>query len=111
MVSISKVESVALAFEEATMSPHFEKTSFRVRKKIFATMDSAKKEVVVKFTEADQDVYCSAKNNAITPVPGAWGKKGWTLIKLDLVDEALIKSALTTSYITVAPKKLGALYL
>lgn len=110
MISINQVQEYALSFAEATESPHFEKTSFRVRKKIFATMDSKKKEVVVKLSDIDQDIYCSDTNGAILPVEGAWGRKGWTVVKLDLIDEALFKAVLTTSYMTVAPKKLGEIY-
>ena len=111
MISTIGVQAFALSFAEATESPHFEKSSFRVRKKIFATMDAIKNEVVVKLTAADQDIYCSTSGGAIQPVAGAWGKKGWTLVKLELIEEKLFKSVLTTSYITVAPKKLAAAYL
>lgn len=110
MVTPNQVQVLALSFAESSKSPHFEKTSFRVRKKIFATMNSTQKEVVVKLTETDQDIFCSAKGGAIKPVDGAWGKKGWTLVKLDSVDDELFKSVLTRSYVTVAPKKLSALY-
>ena len=111
MVTPSQVQSLALAFAESSESPHFEKTSFRVGKKIFATMNSTQKEVVVKLTDADQDIFCSANGGAIQPVEGAWGKKGWTLVKLDLVELELFKSVLTSSYVTVAPKKLAKLYI
>ena len=39
MVSIDTFRKLALSFPEATEEPHFEKTSFRVKKKIFATYD------------------------------------------------------------------------
>ena len=110
MVSTDQVQSLALTFAETSESPHFEKSSFRVRKKIFATMDSSKNEVVVKLTDTDQDIYCSANGGVIQPVDGAWGKKGWTLVRLNLIEEELFKAVLKSSYITVAPKMLGALY-
>ncbi|MBT8220654.1 MAG: MmcQ/YjbR family DNA-binding protein [Bacteroidia bacterium] len=105
-----EVRSIALNFEEATEQPHFEKTSFRVRKKIFATMDMTKNQVVIKLSEADQDVFCSHDQSVIFPVPGAWGNKGWTAIKLDKVHPDLFKDAITMSYCGVAPKKLAAFY-
>lgn len=39
MVSIDTLRKLALSFPEVTEEPHFEKTSFRVKKKIFATYD------------------------------------------------------------------------
>ena len=37
MVTIDIFRKLALSFPEATEGPHFEKTSFRGKKKIFAT--------------------------------------------------------------------------
>ena len=53
MVEIEKVASLALSFDKVDEQPHFEKTSFRVKKKIFATLDKNKRQVVLKLTEAD----------------------------------------------------------
>ena len=39
MVNESIVRELALSFPEVTESAHFEKPSFRVRNKIFATLD------------------------------------------------------------------------
>lgn len=43
MVSIEAFRKLALSFPEVTEEPHFEKTSFRVKGKIFATYDLVKK--------------------------------------------------------------------
>jgi predicted DNA-binding protein (MmcQ/YjbR family) len=39
MLSIKKFRQIALSFPGTEELPHFEKTSFRVKKKIFATLD------------------------------------------------------------------------
>lgn len=109
MVSIETVRKIALAFEESLEEPHFEKSSFRIRKKIFATLDKKKLEVVLKLSEIDQSVFCDY-DDAIYPVPGAWGKKGWTRVELSKVREDLFQDALTTAFRTVAPKKLANKY-
>ena len=108
MVTINEATSFALAFPEAVELPHFENTSFRVKKKIFATLDKKKGTVVVKLSEVDQSVFSSG-TKAIYPVSGGWGKQGWTIIELKTVRKTLFKDALTTSYCTVAPKKLASL--
>lgn len=39
MFSIESFRKLAMSFPNATELPHFEKTSFRINKKIFATFD------------------------------------------------------------------------
>jgi len=39
MVSIETFRQLALSFPDAEELPHLEKASFRIRKKIFATLD------------------------------------------------------------------------
>ena len=101
---------IALSFDEAEELPHFEKPSFRIKKKIFATLDEKKTRVVIKLSETDQSVFCSYDKTVIYPVNGAWGKQGWTIIELDKVRDDIFRDAITTAYCTVAPKKLAEKY-
>lgn len=98
---------LALAFPEATEEPHFEKTSFRVRKKIFATMAPEKREVVLKLPLLEQSVFSDASGGAIYPVPNKWGQQGWTVVLLKEVKPTLLQDALVCAFRSVAPKKLG----
>lgn len=107
MVSIDTFRKLALSFPEATVEPHFEKTSFRVKKKIFASYDDKKKRACVKLSEIDQNVFSSVDNTIIFPVDNKWGKQGWTLIEMNKVRKELFIDALTTAYCEVAPKKLA----
>jgi len=107
MVSIDTFRKLALSFPEATEEPHFEKTSFRVKKKIFATYDEVRKRACIKLSEIDQDVFSSSDRTIIFPVDNKWGKQGWTLVELSKVRKELFVDALTTAYCEVAPKKLA----
>lgn len=107
MVSLDTVRKLALSFPEAEEMPHFEKASFRVKKKIFATLDVTNKRCVVKLSVVDQSVFCDYNKTIIYPVKGAWGKQGWTIIELRKVPKKLFQDALITSYIQVAPEKLS----
>jgi predicted DNA-binding protein (MmcQ/YjbR family) len=107
MVTKEMVRTVALSFPEAEESPHFEKTSFRVRKKIFATITSSSSQCVIKLSMIDQSVFSAFNREMIYPVKGAWGKQGWTTIELKKVRRDLFTDAFTTAYCTVAPKKLA----
>lgn len=107
MISIETLRKLALSFPEATEEPHFEKTSFRVKKKIFATYDDKLKRACIKLSEIDQDVFSSADKTIIYPVDNKWGKQGWTIIEIEKVHEDLFIDALTTAYCEVAPKSLA----
>ena len=109
MITFDELRKSALSFPETTEEPHFEKTSFRVKKKIFATYDEKNNRACIKLSEKDQDVFSSADKNIIYRVDNKWGKQGWTIIELNKVTKELFIDALTTSYCEVAPKKLAEL--
>lgn len=109
MVSIGTFRKLALSFPDTNQQLHFEKTSFRVKKKIFATYDAKNKRACIKLSEIDQDVFSAADRTIIFPVNNKWGKQGWTLIEMRKVHKDLFIDALTTAYCEVAPKKLADL--
>ena len=111
MISREEVRNWALSFEGASEEPHFNKTSFRVKGKIFATMNLEYDRACVRLSPIDQNVFCSFKIDVIYPVPNAWGKSGWTLINLKKVRKDMFKDALTSAYCFVAPAKMAAKYL
>lgn len=108
MLTIDTFRKLALSFPEATEEPHFENTSFRVKKKIFATYDDLKKRACIKLSAIDQDVFSSPDKTIIFPVENKWGKQGWTLIEMRKVHKDLFIEALKSAYCEVAPKKLAA---
>jgi predicted DNA-binding protein (MmcQ/YjbR family) len=107
MISIDTFRKLALSFPETIEDTHFEKTSFRVKKKIFATYDDKNKRACIKLSEIDQDVFSSVDKTVIFPVDSKWGKQGWTFIELKKVRKDIFTDALTTAYCEVAPKKLA----
>jgi predicted DNA-binding protein (MmcQ/YjbR family) len=95
------LRKLVLSFPETTEELHFEKTSFRVKKKIFATYDNKNNRTCIKLSEIDQDVFSSADKSITFPLDNKW----WTLIKMNKVHKDLFIDALTTAYCEVAPKK------
>ncbi|HRG40538.1 MAG TPA: MmcQ/YjbR family DNA-binding protein [Saprospiraceae bacterium] len=109
MITVDTLRKLALSFPEVIEAPHFEKTSFRVNKKIFATYDNTKHQACIKLSEIDQDVFSSFDKSVIFPVDNKWGKLGWTIIDLNIVSDDVFTDALMTAYCEVAPKKLADL--
>lgn len=105
--NMATLRNLALSLPETTEAPHFEKTSFRVAKKIFITVDKKKQEACVKLSETDQDLFSLGDKTIVYPVPNKWGQQGWTIIDLTRVHPDLLREAIVTAYCEVAPKKLS----
>ena len=91
--------------------PHFDKSSYRIKKKIFLTHNKKENRICVKLNEADQYAFCAFDKSIIYPVPNKWGKQGWTLINLAKVELETLKDAIVTSYCHVAPNKIAKEYI
>ncbi|WP_231427578.1 MULTISPECIES: MmcQ/YjbR family DNA-binding protein [Pedobacter] len=105
MADLETFKQFSLSFPNTVEAPHFEKTSFRVKGKIFATLNIDQKLANLKFSIADQQQFC-ALSKSIYPVNGSWGKSGWTSIEIENLRDELLLEALESAYNEVAqPKK------
>jgi len=109
MISFSSFQKLALSFPETTEEPHFEKISFRVKKKIFATYDAKNTRACIKLSPANQDIFSSADKTIIYSLANKWGQQGWTMVEMKKISKDLFTAALTMAYCEVAPKKLAEL--
>src|SRR5690349_13042916 len=105
MVDIITYRKLALALPDVTEELHFDKASFRYKKKIFATLWEKENRAMLKLPLIEQSVFCSYKDDVFFPVPGAWGKQGATFVQLEKVRKDMFKDALTVAYKGVAEKK------
>lgn len=104
MVSTNTFRKSVQTFEQVNEEPHFHKTSFRVKGKIFATLDELTKQASLKLSVADQSVYCLIRPAFASPATGAWGKQGWTRIDLTKAPKQIVTEALKKAYAQVVPK-------
>jgi predicted DNA-binding protein (MmcQ/YjbR family) len=105
MITIETFRTLALSYPNATEEPHFEKTSFRINKKIFASFDAKNNRAVLKLNEIDQSVFSASSEMIFYPIPNKWGKQGWTIVELSKVRPEMFEDALIRSYENVARKK------
>ena len=75
MIRIGTVRQLALSYEGTIELPHFDRASFRVQNKIFATLIEEKHQAVLMLSVIDQSVFCGYDQAAMYPVPNKWGKK------------------------------------
>ena len=105
MVSIETFRQMALSFPGAAELPHFNIPSFRVNKKVFATIWEKDNRVMLKLPLVEQSLYCDYDSAIFFPVPGGWGKQGATFVELKKVPKGILNEALSIAYKGVAEKK------
>lgn len=107
-MTASEFRQLALACLEVVESSHQGQADFRVRKKVFATLDETARVGTLKLQAEQQELLIAALGNAVYPASGSWGAKGWT--KLRLTDLAVddVAGGMRMAWTNVAPKKLIA---
>lgn len=105
------IRAIALSLPEAEEHPHFDRASFRVRGKIFATLppvgaDGAGK-VVLKLPVLVKESLRETDAGAIVPL-GNWDRGGWTQLDIGRMDEGKLADLIRLAWREVAPKKLQA---
>lgn len=106
MITIESFREFALSLPETDEAPHFENRAFRVKKKIFATLNVAQNRATLKFSPELQDIFSAVSKGTIYPVPNKWGNHGWTHLNLETAEWELCQDALRNAWWEVAPKAL-----
>ena len=109
-LSVLTAKKLAMGFDGVEESPHFEKTSFRVNKKIFLTIEEKNCRGCLKLSEIDQDIFAKMDSKSFYAVPNKWGQQGWTFVELKKVKKEIFSDALMAAYCEVAPSKLSSKY-
>jgi hypothetical protein len=99
---------IALSLPEAREAAHMGHPDFRVRNKIFASLGSPDRGWgTVKLTPEQQEVLLAAEPAMFKPAAGAWGRRGWTKVRLAAADAGALKSALAMAWRNTVPKTLA----
>ncbi|MBC8173501.1 MAG: MmcQ/YjbR family DNA-binding protein [Chitinophagales bacterium] len=104
MPNIEEFRTMCLSLPASEEHMHFDKPSFRVNKKIFATLWLEEKLAVIKLTPEQQNSYCE-QFAYFYPVKGKWGEKGWTHIDLHTAHKKICMEALTEAWNSLHKKK------
>jgi hypothetical protein len=106
-VTAATFRRLALSLPEASEAAHMGHPDFRVRNKIFASLGVPDKDWgTVKLAPEQQEVLLAAEPAAFKAAAGAWGRRGWTQVRLASVDVATLESALAMAWRNTAPKNL-----
>ncbi len=108
-MTAQEFRTIALSLPEAVEGAHMGHPDFRAGGRIFATLSYPRGGFgMVKLTPEQQELFVSTRPKAFTPVPGKWGERGATHVRLRAatkgdVREALVREALTLAWQNHAP--------
>jgi hypothetical protein len=106
MITAARFRKLALSFEGALEVPHMERAAFRTTRRIFATLAADGASANLSFDRDLQEAICDALPDAFAPVPGGWGRMGYTTVNLRTVTEPDLRRALTEAHARAnEPKK------
>ena len=86
-----------MSLEGTISAPHFDRTAFKVRR-TYATLAADGLSANLKLTPDEQEFKVMMAPEAFAPVPGGWGRQGWTVVTLGAVGEAELRAALEMAW-------------
>jgi len=98
---------IALGLPGTAEGSHMRHPDFRVRGKIFATLaypDAGWG--TVKLTPQQQQSFVGAEPQAFSPVQGAWGRRGYTSIRLKAAKVTAVRNAMAAAWRNTAPAQV-----
>jgi len=95
----ARFRKIALSLPGAEEGSHFGNADFRVGGKIFATLGLEKEGYgVLSLTPEEQAGMVTDEPEIFSPVPGGWGKKGSTRVRLAKVTPEILEAALRVAW-------------
>jgi hypothetical protein len=105
-MGMEDVRRFALSLPEATEEPHFDRASFRVRGKIFATVSPDERHINVFVDEPERELFRAARPQAYEKL--FWGKKVVGLkVALSAARPEDVQTLLESAWARKAPKALA----
>jgi hypothetical protein len=105
MPTPDRVRRLALSLPEATEQDHFGINSFRVRKKIFATVPDAGH---IRIMVDEPEILAAVAEDPASCEPMYWGKRpACVVVNIRTARVALLRELLTEAWLRKAPKSLG----
>ena len=106
-MKIAEVRRYALSLPDATEEPHFEYSSFRVRRKIFVTVPPDQEHIHVFVGESERERALALYPNCLEKL--VWGSKVCGLrVHLRKASPSVVNGLIRKAWLLKAPKRLIA---
>jgi hypothetical protein len=89
---------LALSLEGTAEGSHMKHPDFRANGRIFSSLDDRGEWGTVKLAGEEQEVFVQRHPHVFTPAAGAWGRQGWTKIRLNGADGAAVRGAMLLAW-------------
>lgn len=109
MVSPDDMRAFALSLPEAEEIQTWGHPTFRVRKKLFATMAPDGSDASIKATIPEQQALIQSQPD-VFGIPDYVGRYGWLSVRLDAVDPDELRELLVEAWRRTAPKRVVAAF-
>jgi hypothetical protein len=107
MINAKQVRALALSLPEVREEPHFDRASFRVRGKIFATIAPDEESGMLKLDLDAHEALLAAEPETFFSF-GGFSRNGATGVRFARVKKQVFGELLGEAWRNVAPKKLGS---
>jgi hypothetical protein len=98
---------LALSLPEAIEVYRMGRSQFRVKRKMFASLEGPADSVAtIYLTSEQQEMLVHSAPKTFAPVLGGWGRLGSTSVRLASANQATVKSALEAAWRNVVPRSL-----
>lgn len=108
MIDVATFEALCLACSGTVAVPHVDRVAFRTTKRIFATLAPDRATANLYLAPVQQEILCAAAPASFHPVPGGWGRQGWTTMRFDVVDAGLARTAVSGAHAFALPPSVAA---
>jgi hypothetical protein len=98
---------IVLGLEGATEGAHMKHPDFRANGRIFASLKPGEAAGVVKISPDEQAELIRTHPKTFGPAAGAWGRQGWTTVRLAGARPAAVRGAVLLAWqgIMAMPRK------
>jgi hypothetical protein len=104
MASAKDLRRLAMALDGTNEAPHFDRAAFKV-KRIYVTLAADGLTANFAFLPEEQEFKCMMAPAAFRPVPGGWGRQGWTTATLSELGLEELQQALEIAWRHATPKR------
>lgn len=103
MATGQDLRRIALSLEGTTEHPHMDRAAFKVAR-IYATLASDGRSANLLLSLDEQEFRCARRPEAFAPVPGGWGRMGYTTATLAALTKAELEEILRVAWGGAQPR-------
>ena len=104
MATGEDLRRIALSLPGVSEARHFDRLAFRAAR-IFTTLAADRQSANIRFAPDEQEFKCLLAPKAFAPVPGGWGRQGWTTATLSELNARELRDVIEAAWRHAQPKR------